>query len=90
MAGRDPPPSDKNGMPKAPGAINGGMAKRGGPLKAPVVTIRVEDIDSALKTVKKLGGKVVAAKQSVGDMGFTAYFKDTEGNIVGLYQDAQK
>jgi predicted enzyme related to lactoylglutathione lyase len=83
-------PSDENGMPKSPGAINGGLAKREGPLKATVVTIRVEDIDGALHTVKKLGGGVEVPKQSVGDMGFTAYFRDSEGNIVGLWQDAKK
>jgi len=31
---------------------------------------------------------VVVARQPVGDMGFTAYFKDTEGNLVGLWEDA--
>jgi predicted enzyme related to lactoylglutathione lyase len=80
--------SDKNGMPTSPGAINGGMTKRGGPVMAPVVTISVKDIDEALKKVSSMGGKVVAPKTAVGDMGFTAYFKDTEGNVMGLYQDA--
>src|ERR1700692_2598792 len=35
-------------MPKNPGAINGGMGKREGPLKGIVVTISVKDIDKAL------------------------------------------
>lgn len=26
-------------------------------------------------------------KQTVGDMGFAAYFKDPEGNSMGLWQD---
>ena len=82
--------TDQNGMPKNPGAINGGMAKKGGPLKNTVVTIRVADIPAALKKVEKLGGKTVQKKQPVGQMGFTAYFEDPEGNIVGLWQDAGK
>ncbi|MDV3244327.1 MAG: VOC family protein [Nitrososphaerales archaeon] len=82
--------SDKNGQPTSPGAINGGMGKKAGPLKAPVVTIRVGDIDKALAKVKELGGKVAAKKSPVGDMGFTAYFTDTEGNVVGLWQDAAR
>ncbi len=73
-------------MPKESGAINGGMMKREGPVKDPVITIAVDDIDKALKTVEKLGGKVVQKKMAVGDMGFSAYFKDTEGNIMGLWQ----
>ena len=78
--------SDAEGMPKSAGAINGGMGKRGGPLKHPVVTIIVEDIDGAAKLIAKHGGKMVRAKESIGPMGFTAYFSDTEGNVVGLFQ----
>ena len=79
--------SDKNGMPTSPGAINGGMVKKG--QMAPdqvVVTVHVKDIDSALDNIKKLGGKQVGQKMPVGDMGFSAYFSDTEGNVIGLWQ----
>jgi len=79
--------SDKNGRPTAPGAINGGMGKRGvmAP-KAVTVTIGVANIDAALENVKKLGGKQSGKKQPVGDMGWSAYFEDTEGNVIGLWQ----
>lgn len=80
--------SDEQGAPKNPGSINGGMGKRGGPLKNVTVTIAVADIDKALEKIEKLGGKTVGKKQSIGEMGFTAYFKDSEGNIVGLWQSA--
>jgi len=83
-------PSNEQGMPTEPGAINGGMTKRQDPVKNTVITIDVSDIDSSLKSIEKLGGKIVQKKQSVADMGFTAYFKDTEGNIVGLWQSARK
>jgi predicted enzyme related to lactoylglutathione lyase len=53
-----------------------------------VVTIDVDDIDAALTKVGELGGKVVRAKMSVGDMGFAAYFTDSEGNLLGLWQTA--
>jgi len=82
--------SDENGMPKQPGAINGGMMKRQDPLRHPVVTIDVENIDDALARVKKNGGQVVRAKLAVGDMGFTAYFRDSEGNVIGLWQNPSK
>jgi len=63
------------------------MTKKGGALKVPTVTIGVASIDAALRNVSKLGGKVVVKKQAIaGGMGFTAYFSDTEGNVVGLYQ----
>jgi len=82
--------SDENGMPKQPGAINGGMMKRQDPLRHPVVTIDVENIDDALAKVKKNGGQVVREKLAVGDMGFTAYFRDSEGNVVGLFQNPSR
>jgi predicted enzyme related to lactoylglutathione lyase len=79
--------SDKNGMPTSPGAINGGMGKKGEMApQAVTVTISVTDIDKALENIKKLGGKMTDKKMPVGDMGFSAYFEDTEGNIIGLWQ----
>jgi len=80
--------SDENGMPKEAGAINGGMLQREEPVKAPVITISVDNMDQATATIEKNGGKVIRAKMPVGDMGFAAYFKDTEGNVVGLWQNA--
>ena len=79
---------DKNQMPTTPGAINGGMGKAGQMApKNVTVTISVKDIDAALTTVKKLGGKQSGKKMPVGDMGWSAYFEDTEGNIIGLFQN---
>ena len=47
-----------------------------------------DDIDQTLKSIGSLGGSTVRAKEQVGDMGFAAYFKDSEGNVVGLWQNA--
>jgi len=35
------------------------------------------------------GGKVIRPKMAVGDMGFAAYFKDSEGNVIGLWENAK-
>jgi predicted enzyme related to lactoylglutathione lyase len=80
-------PSDQ-GPPSEPGFINGGMLERGQPVGSPVIVIDVEDIEKALGSVEKLGGTTVSTKQAVGDMGFSAYFKDSEGNLLGLWQNA--
>jgi len=81
----------KTQTPTKPGAINGGLAKRNAETNhATVITVDVENIESALKSIEQHGGKTVQKKQPVADMGFTAYFKDTEGNIVGLWQSARK
>ena len=81
-------PVDDKGMPKEPGVIGGGIGKRGGPLEHPVVTIMVQDISAVEKVIEKNGGKIIQRKQPIGDgsMGHTGYFKDSEGNVVGLYQ----
>lgn len=76
-------------MPTVPGAINGGMFRRQGPVVSPVVTVAVDDIDEALGRIESLGGSTVSPRQKVGSMGWSAYFKDTEGNIVGLWQNAE-
>ena len=80
-------PVDEKGMPNAPGFIGGGIGKRGTVLEHPVVTIIVDEIDDAVKRVEQHGGKIIQKKTAIGEnMGWTAYFKDTEGNTVGLYQ----
>src|SRR5690606_24993628 len=79
---------DENMMPTEPGRINGGMTNRQAPIGAPVITIDVEDIEAVLDTVEKNGGTTARGKFPVADMGFAAYFTDTEGNVVGLWQNA--
>jgi uncharacterized protein len=74
--------------PTEPGFVNGGMAQRGDSFTAPTVVIDVEDIDEALKKIESLGGATLLTKTPVGDMGFSAYFRDPEGNAVGLWQNA--
>jgi predicted enzyme related to lactoylglutathione lyase len=82
-------PTTDQGMPSEPGFINGGMLQRGaGPASGPVITTDVESIDAALEKIEKLGGSTVVAKQAVGDMGFAAYFRDPEGNLMGLWETA--
>lgn len=81
-------PSGNDGSPAQPGAINGGMLARQAPIKNPVITIQVASIDESLQRIEGLGGRTVRNKQPVGDMGFAAYFADSEGNVVGLWQTA--
>ena len=80
--------SNEMGIPKAPGAINGGMTKRGGLLRAPTITIQVDDIAATGRAIEKHGGKLLQPRTPIGDgaMGFTGYFQDSEGNLIGLYE----
>lgn len=81
-------PTDDDGMPSEVGFIGGGMTRRSEAVSHPVITLDVADIDAALAAVTNAGGSVVVSKQQVGDMGFIAYFADTEGNTIGMWQSA--
>jgi predicted enzyme related to lactoylglutathione lyase len=80
-------PSGDEGPTEA-GYINGGMMQREGPFTAPNLVLDVENLEDALKAVNDAGGTTVSERQAVGDMGFAAYFKDSEGNLVGLWESA--
>ena len=44
------------------------------------------DLANALNKVEEAGGKITMAKTSIGpDIGFMAFFTDTEGNTVALH-----
>jgi predicted enzyme related to lactoylglutathione lyase len=77
-----------DGMPSEPGAINGGLFIREPSLRTPIVTVDVDNIDDTLARIEELGGSTVQPKSAVADMGFAAYFADSEGNIIGLWENA--
>lgn len=79
-----------NNIPKEIGAINGGMMKRNELIQSPVITINVESIKDALERIGELGGEIMGEIMEIGEMGFAAYFKDTEGNILGLWENKKK
>ena len=81
---------DKDRMPLKPGAINGGMFKRSKPNEQLVIVVNVENPDSHLNKITKAGGLVIMPKMGVGDMGFYAKISDTEGNVIGVWQNRMK
>ena len=87
------PTDTKEHKPAESGFINGGMFKRGGesfPITSPVITVVVENIEKSLEKVKANGGSVIAPTQEVPEMGLYAYIKDTEGNVMGVWQNLKK
>ena len=73
-------------LPTEPGAINGGMMQRDDRTPSPVITIDVEGIDDALKEIEAGGGTTVTPRTEIPGMGAFAYFKDPEGNVMGLWE----
>jgi uncharacterized protein len=68
-----------------PGA-NGALVTREDLHRSPVVIVGVEDIDDVLGRVEPRGGTVAQGKLPVPGMGWSAYVQDSEGNMIGLFQ----
>ncbi len=73
--------------PKMPGAINGGLTQKSAGTPAPVVVLEVENVEEHLKKIQDNGGKVVVPTQTVMGMGLFAKVVDTEGNVIGVWQN---
>ena len=66
--------------------INGGIMKRMHPGASTVNTVDVKNVDEAVATITKKGGKVVAPKMAIPGIGWLAYCTDPEGNTFGVMQ----
>ena len=82
--------TDEIGMPKEPGAINGAIMKREVEGESPVIVVKVSSIEMYLKKILSSGGKFVLGKTRTENRGYHARFKDTEGNVIGLYEESFK
>ena len=77
--------------------INGGMIRRMGPaplegqaVNAYACTVQISNLDDCVAKIPAAGGVIALAKMPIPGIGWLAYVKDTEGNIVGIMQpDAQ-
>ena len=73
--------------------INGGLVRRMGPapsegqaVNAFVCTVDVPNVDDSFAKATSTGGTVALPKMAIPGIGWLAYVKDTEGNILGLMQ----
>ena len=71
--------------------INGGLVKRQGPapvkmqsVNGSVCTVQVESVDEILAKNAELGGSVALPKMPIPGIGWLAYIKDLDGNILGI------
>ena len=77
-----------DGMPKNPGAINGGFYNKSSdlPVQHPSIVIHVDNLTASMKEVQNAGGKVLGEPQDIPTVGKFVYFIDTEGNVAGMLQ----
>jgi predicted enzyme related to lactoylglutathione lyase len=73
--------------------INGGLLRRCGPAPAEgapvngyVCTVEVPALDDYLARATAQGGSLAMPKMVIPGVGWLAYIKDTEGNLLGMLQ----
>ena len=79
--------------PDSEPGINGGLMKRMGPppadmqaVNAYVCTTMVPNLDASVDKATATGGTLALPKMPIPGVGWLAYVKDTEGNILGMMQ----
>lgn len=80
-------PTDSQSLPKEPGAISGALMRRENLGQYPIIVISVSSVADYLEKAERGGGRVVLATRQVGDVGLYARICDTQGNVIGVWQD---
>jgi predicted enzyme related to lactoylglutathione lyase len=65
----------------------GGLMNRMHPGQGVTVYINVESVDEYAAKAQSLGAEIVVPKMAVADMGWLAQFKDTEGNVIAIWEN---
>lgn len=79
--------------PAASPGINGGLLQRQGPpatagqgVNAFVCTVDVANVEDSVALALRCGGELAVPKMAIAGVGWLAYVKDPDGNLVGLMQ----
>lgn len=69
--------------------IGGALIARGAALNGggTLVVIGVDDLDAYIGRVASAGCEIVTPRTAIPGVGWFANFRDTEGNVVGMFQD---
>lgn len=74
------------GEDAGPGAEGALTMRRDAP-EGILVYIAVDDIDTAMKRVEAAGGELDGDKMAIPAIGWSAHVRDSEGNLIGLFQE---
>lgn len=82
------PWGDEMGMLKQPDdeGVNGDLHIRG-PVPHPTVVFTVERIEDVVALAEANGGGLIGQIEPMGETARYAYIKDSEGNIIGVYDE---
>jgi len=72
--------------------LGGGLnpVNENNPAGTVIVYISTDDIDASLEKAGSLGGKTIAPKTEIPEMGWFGLFSDPTGNLVGLFTALEK
>ena len=79
----------QTGAESEPYGIGGALIARGAALNGggTLVVIGVDDLDAYIGRVAAAGCEIVTPRTAIPGIGWFANFRDTEGNVVGMFQD---
>lgn len=66
--------------------IDGALIGRSDTHAAPVVIVGVDSVDAVVERAEAAGADVLTDKQTIPGIGYSAYLRDPEGNVVGLFE----
>lgn len=67
--------------------INGGLQKRENKEDSIFNYVGVESVDKTIKKIEDNGGEILKQKSPIPGVGYYAFFKDTEGNQLGIMEE---
>lgn len=72
-----------------PYGIGGALISRGAAVNSggTLVVINVDDLDAYVAKVTAAGCEIVTPRTAIPGLGYFANFRDTEGNVVGMFMD---
>jgi predicted enzyme related to lactoylglutathione lyase len=72
-----------------PYGIGGALIERAAALNrgGTLVVLGVDDLDAYIGKVTAAGAEIVTPRTPIPGVGYFANFRDTEGNVVGMFQD---
>ncbi len=78
----------ETGETKNPG-INGALIKKQQHFTTVINTINIDNIEQTMESISKNGGEVISPVMDLPEVGKIAYFKDPDGNVFAVIEDAK-
>lgn len=70
--------------------IDGALAGRDDLHDVPVVVVNVDDLDATVERATASGAELLQPRLPVPGMGWTAYVRDPEGTVLGIWQTDER